>query len=824
KEIAFVSDRSGSRQVHLVRVLPEDAAENARLRPSGPQQVTFHSEGYRLHGWYPDGKHVITTGNRDHGWRYAGRMIRVNVRERVAEEIIVDATADEPAIAPDGKRILFVREGERWWRKGYTGERSAQIWMYDTSSGEFQELLHIGVDCRSPQWDGDQEAFFFTKGDYNGASLCRFDLQTGRHQTVANFPDDNIVTPTVNRNGERIVFRHLADLHRMDVGKDRPITDKRPMQLSIRYDGDVISINDEMRRRLSSGSDIAFSDDGLEMVIAAGGDLWAMDTKLKEPVRLSDTPGFESSPVMDDEYIYTVSAKDGQTDIWRLERSDENGYWWQQQSAEWKQLTNTSEMESNLGLSPDGKFLYFVSAPGTLNRMPVAGGDTQIIVEGFSSPSYDLSPCGTWIAYTLEDEDFNDDVWIAPADGSGTPYNVSKHPDDDGSPCFSPDGKILAFTGRRVDTETDIYYVYLQSEQNQETSRQRLMEEALAAMKKKRKSGPKKKSDEKKDTADAAAKDLKKDAGTETKKDDDKKDEKTDVEKKDEKKDEDAVDPIVIDFDRLDERLKRISISDSYESGLVFSPDGKRLVFRASIDGDSGLYQVTFPDEMRPKKFSSASLRVERWSKAAGGLLGLVGSSPGKVSDSGKSETYGFSARQTYSRSEKFAEAFDQAWRTMRDRWYDPELGGRDWEAVRKKYAAIIPDVVTSDAFDEVMQLMLGELNGSHNGYYGSRDEPGAPRPAFTDITAHLGARFDSSHDGDGLLVKDVLPDTPADRVDSRLLPGDIITKIDGVNVNGQTDLTTVLNGPLNRNIQLTVRRESAAEAADEDASEEEDE
>ncbi|MEO1618351.1 MAG: S41 family peptidase [Planctomycetota bacterium] len=785
-ELAFVSSRTGSRQIYLVSLATEDG-----LEIGSPRQVTFHSEGYQLHGWFPDGDHVITTGSRDHGWKYARRMIRVNVRERVAEEVLVDAIADEPAVAPDGNRILFLREGERWWRKGYTGERSAQVWMYEVEAGEFTELLHIGVDCRSPKWDGEHDAFFFTKGDYNGASLCRFDVASGEHVEVANFKDDSIVWPTVSADGTKIVFRHLFDFYHLNVGSDRPIKKSKPKKIDLRYAGDSISLDDEMRRRLSTASDITFSDDGLEMLFTSGGDLWAMDTKLREPVRLSETPGFESSPVLAEDAAYVVSVQDGQTDIWKVTRPDDSSYWWQTEDPIWAPLTKSPAMESDLRLSPDGEYLYFVRRPGDLMRVSVEGGEPEMIVDRFSSPDYDLSPCGTWVAYTFEDDDFNDDVWIIKADGSGEPYNVSKHPDDDGAPRFSPDGKILAFVGRRFDQESDIYYVYLQADAAEETSRQRRLEEALEAMKKKRKGksepSPKEDSEKEEEAGDG----------------EDKKDSKDEKEKS-----KDGPEPVVINFEGLDERLRRIPISDSSESGLIFSPDGKKLLFRGSVDGDSGTYSVTFPDELRPKKVSDSTVRSAQWTKAGGGVLGLVSGRPAKLTDSGKLETYSFSVRQTYSRSAKFAEAFDEAWRVMRDRWYDPALGGRNWNAVRRKFQPAAENAISSAAFGEIMQLMLGELNGSHNGFYASRDEPSPPRPEFTDVTAHLGARFDYSFKGQGLKVKDVLPRTPADRVDSRLEPGDIITLIDGTPVDSEMDLTLVLNGPLDRDITLTVERD----------------
>src|SRR5690606_12560950 len=120
-----------------------------------PRQVTWHSEGYRVHDWWPDGKSLLVTSTRDHHWRDAERMYRVWVDGSRPEELIVDAAASDPALSSDGTRILLVREGERWWRKGYHGARAAQIWLYDLEMRTFTQVVREEFDCRWPAWHPD---------------------------------------------------------------------------------------------------------------------------------------------------------------------------------------------------------------------------------------------------------------------------------------------------------------------------------------------------------------------------------------------------------------------------------------------------------------------------------------------------------------------------------------------------------------------------------------------------------------------------------------------------------------------------------------------
>jgi sarcosine oxidase subunit alpha len=57
---------------------------------------------------------------------------------------------------------------------------------------------------------------------------------------------------------------------------------------------------------------------------------------------------------------------------------------------------------------------------------------------------------------------------------------------------------------------------------------------------------------------------------------------------------------------------------------------------------------------------------------------------------------------------------FDAAWRTVRDKHYDPTLGGVDWNAVRAKYEPLALGAPGDAAFYRVLNQMIGELGQSH--------------------------------------------------------------------------------------------------------------
>lgn len=793
-KIAFVSDRNGGRQVFVMSA-----------RGGEPRQLTFHSEGYQLHDWYPNGESLLVSGSRDHHWRGSTRFMKISAKKRSAEKVLFNGYGDEGRVSPDGQHIVFVREGERWWRKGYYGARSAQVWLFNTETSEFRQLVNTPAGDRSPAWSADGKSVYFCSSDgaRNGArNLWQCEIATEKCTQLTSFEDDLVATPTVSKDGSTIVFSHLFDLYRFSPGKD-----ESPRKINIRMRRDDLP-SDLHRRTLTSASDVAFSADGLEMAFVAGGDVWIMENELKEPVQVTSTSEFETDPLFIDDgnALLFVGWKDGQADIWKAERADDSKYWWQSSDFKMTQMTNDAEIESDLTLSPNGHELIYARGRGDLWARDLKSGKDWMLVDAFSGVDYDLSPDGRWVVYSQTDDNFNNDIWIVPVDMSSPAVNVSRHPDDEYGPRWSSDGKMIAFTGRRSDDEIDIYYMYLTEEDDDDGSRDRRLKKTLDAFSKARKTAAKKAPEKKADDKPASKTAAKADGASDSQQDS--KSTADDKAKATADKSTPKLPEVKIDFEDIHRRLRRLSIANSSERLLGWSPDGSKLIFTATVRGESGTWSVTFPAELSPKKITSSSGRIKGWLKSPDRMLWLVNGVPGYQPLSGSGKTYSFSAYQQLSQADRYRAGFETAWRVMRDAWYDENYGNHNWDEIRRKYVKAATQAGDRGGLSLVMSLMLGELNGSHLGFY-SRGDLGPAMEGGDDwrpTTAHLGVRFDAEFQGPGLKVRDVVPNSPAMDEDSRLHAGDVILSIDGTPVDPAMDLTTVLNGRSQRDILLVVK------------------
>src|SRR5687767_946634 len=62
--------------------------------------------------------------------------------------------------------------------------------------------------------------------------------------------------------------------------------------------------------------------------------------------------------------------------------------------------------------------------------------------------------------------------------------------------------------------------------------------------------------------------------------------------------------------------------------------------------------------------------------------------------------------------------AFNQVWKTVNEKHYDPTFGGVDWKRVREVYEPKALAAVSEKEFHDVLRQMLGELKLSHFGIH----------------------------------------------------------------------------------------------------------
>ena len=162
---------------------------------------------------------------------------------------------------------------------------------------------------------------------------------------------------------------------------------------------------------------------------------------------------------------------------------------------------------------------------------------------------------------------------------------------------------------------------------------------------------------------------------------------------------------------------------------------------------------------------------------------------------------------------EEWLQMYEEAMRNMRDAFYDPNLHGVDWVKITDRYRPSVYRISSKSELRDILAQAFGELSALHVFVQIQSDDPTLP---FGEPSSCLGGDFkltdkglliERVHDNSGILESPASPlRLTNDRSHVNLMPGDIITRIDGVLVNStSTPLPDLLFGKADTQVLLEV-------------------
>lgn len=462
--------------------------------------------------------------------------------------------------------------------------------------------------------------------------------------------------------------------------------------------------------------------------------------------------------------------------------------------------------------SPDGMSLAFRRGLGDLVIRSLGadgtGSEERVLVPGWdTSIEWQWSPDSRWIAFSQHDRNFNNDVFIIPADGSAAPINITRHPDNDGRPRWSADGKVLAFLSERNDNTADVWMVYLDKSMESLTPMEleKYYKDAAEETKKRKPLKPVGQKLAKAATGGDAPPDAVAEAKPELKPDAKADDESDDAQKasKTPAKTPAKIEPL--DPAHLADaylRLRRVTNSPGAEGGLEITPAGDRYIFTAAEEG-GGLFSLKWDGTDRKKLGPAGS--VEHLSLTGDKVVVVSGGRASHVKPEGGEQKFvDIDATIVIDRADLASRKFQELARTLGAEFYHPTMKGLDWEALTGRYLTLARASRTPDEFNWISSRFLGELNASHLGVT-------SPDPASPIRQAQ--GRIGTTHTrvADGVRIDRVFSDSPAALSSPAILPGDLIVAVE-FEAFGPTDtLESALRGRTGRETALTVRRPNEA-------------
>jgi tricorn protease len=690
--IAFTAEIDGNRDVYVM------AGDG-----SGVERVTFHPSADEVVGWHPTRSKILFRSSRSSYSRF-DRLFLISPDGTGLEELPLHE-AGRGSFSPDGSKIAYNRiaREDRTWKR-YYGGMAQDLWLYDFESKKDQRLTSYEGTDRLPMWIGDE--LYFASDREGELNIWSYQLADASLKKITNHTDYDIRRPS--NGGESIAYELAGSIWVLDTTSGK--THKVPIEIS--------TMARETRPFRKAVSDfitkVDISPKGGRALVVARGEIFTVPAKhgpTRNLTASSDARDRNAVWSPDGESIAYFSDAGGEYQLYvgdplGVEKpvqltSREHG---------WPHTPRWSPDSSKIAFTDETLTLFIIDVASkkisTIDRAEVEPMDIGLEAKPISDHSW--SQDSRWLAYSKIGLDHVSNIYLYSLE-TGDTHNVSDGLFNDFGPVFTRDGQHLVFVSNRrfnptfCDFEWEMVYkdvagLYaLTLRADGEPLLPPLSDEVAPA-------------------------------------DDDDEDWK--------KPKNEPVAEVRVDLAGIAERIQPLPVPASNYRDLAASDDA--IYFLDGDDGDFNRFEYRGLPPRTLKKFdledrelSTVFDRVNTFTLAADGdhlvwgrdnavgIVDLNGSSRKKWgSMASRSESSEKASKQktlnldglvmTLDPRAEWRQLFTDAWRLERDFYYDPNMNGLDWSAMRAKYSPLVDRATCAQDMRFIIGELIGELATSH--------------------------------------------------------------------------------------------------------------
>ncbi|HWQ35222.1 MAG TPA: S41 family peptidase [Blastocatellia bacterium] len=787
KWIAFSSDRNGNLDVFII------PAEGGAAK-----QLTFHSADDAVQGWSPDSRSILFASQR--GEDFMGKLYTVSIdggmERNAGADMGVWAT-----YSPDGSRLAINRKGQVYWRKYYRGSYQTDVTVMDIAAKKFTDVTDFNGMDSWPMWSRDGHIYFVSDRDGNGlTNIWRVPEKGGKAEKVSSFMTGDVRWPAMSADGKVIVFEHDFGIWKMDVASKK-VT---PIRLDIA--AETQENLTEVRDFNSQADDYDLAPSGRRIVFSIHGEIFTAPVDEGDLRQITDSAWRDKDPQYspDGKWIAFISDRSGREEIYVIAADG---------AGEPQKISDLDALKFSMSWSPDSKELAFTASDNKLRKYSFDTKQTTELASSkygnISAPQW--SPDGKWLAYSKADQTRSNDVYLIPS-GGGDERKVTFDSYSDLNPRFSPDGKKLFFVrsegfggGGGGQPSAQIYSVALEHQDRDPNDAEERGEQA-------------EQSDQ---PGDIAA--------------------RRNAQRNQPPKE------VNIDWAGLKRRTRQVTRMPFAVFNYAVAPDSRTIVFVTTEPATTRNVPVIYSIQEDGRRLTRITTGAGGGDEEGGGRGGFGGFGGGisslNITRDGRtlffregSSVYSvplapaaagfaaaaagrtgeatrrrinFTAKVRIDKPAEWAEMFDDAWRTMKYRFYDPQMHGYNWDAMRVKYQPLVEHVGDRQELLNIINEMIGELNASHTG---AAPGPGSREGAVS--TVHLGLDLEADDQAGRYKVTHVYEDGPADKDWVKVKSGDYLIAINGKPVKAGDNYWQMLNHRLNRKVEVTFNNKPSEEGA----------
>jgi tricorn protease len=713
RSIAFTSDRAGNNDVY---VIPIEGGE--------PTQLTFMTVNDDVQYWTPDSQSIVFSTNRgDFAW--GSPLYTVSKNGGLPTPMAMDQ-ASFGMISQDGKMIAFNRNSARYGRKHYKGNSSADLFVQNLATKDIVQITDTDLknfrEFRqdvSPMWGADGMIYFASERD-GTFNIWKISPRGGAAVPVTSHKKGGVQYPAMSPDGSEIVYECDFDLYKMKVAEAKP----QKITLDLAFDPKKNLVTYLAADSRADG--FSPSPKGDYAAVDYHGEIFVVPTEegIGEMRQVTSSPWrerFESySP--NGKFLAYISDESPDEEIWLY--SFDRG--------QRVKLTSLAAPKNAFAWSRDSKQIAF-SADNKLFVSDVETGTQAELGQvpgGYAVAGF--SPDGKWLVAGYRDDNANADLYLVNI-AEKKFINVTKNPFRDLGGELTPDGKYLVFLSNRAEGVQHLFKVSLS----------RLAEDPDDPLVKERL----------KKEEEARGRDREKEGAG-------------------------AAPALAIDPEGIERRANPITTGSNADGDFFLSKDGKTVYFLGSDERGPGLFSVGLDGKDRKKitdgTFGGLTPTEDRkfvFYRQQNAVYKM------ELAPNREKKKLVFNFKVTVDLRAEWEQIFEECWRVMKYRFYDPNMHGFAWDAIKRDYKPLLKFAGNyQDAYD-IALAMIGEINASHTGVSGPDGPTTAERPT-TVQTRYLG--FELAPSGDFMRIAHIYRDGPADKEWIKLKTGDYVFSVNG--------------------------------------------
>lgn len=784
RTIAFSSDRFGNFDIFT---MPATGGQATRL--------TFNSTAETPQAFTPDGKNILFSANIQDPAESAlfpraslGELYSVPAAGGKTTQVL-GTPALSICYSPAGDYFLYQdnKGMESTWRKHHISSVTRDIWKYDPATGKHTNLTNRPGEDLNPVIDPATGTVYILSEPRQGDGYPTAEgWQTSINVYSFNMANPSALSQVSAFKNHPVRFLSIGGgllCYTWDgeIYTQKPGGSAQKVRIGLTRDDENLP---EILTKSSGAQNAAVSPDGKEIAFTLRGEVFVTSVEYKTTKAITHTPQAETNVTFghDNRSIVYDSDRDGKSQLYKasIARKEDPNFANATTIIEEPIFQDMDVERSHPQFSPDGKKLAFIEDRIRLMVADMASGNITQVTDG--SEWYDLGDAFhyAWsqdsrfltLEFVPNHHDPYYNIGVVSVDG-GEVTDLTGSGYMSGRPEFVLDGNAVMFASDRYGmrshaswgSQDDVFLAFM----NQDAyDRFRLSKEDYELLKEQEKSAKKDNETDAKADKKSAKKSSKKDS----------READADAEKKDDVK------KVVFEPEGIQDRIVRITPNSSSLSAATLSADGETLYYIASFEGGPDLWKM----DLRKKetKLISKGAGSGRFAHSGDGkTIFLLGSSLKKL-DGDNLKPVDFSAELKIDHAAEREYMFNFVEREEKNRFYDANMHGVDWDAYCTAYRKFLPHINNNYDFSEMLSELLGELNVSHTGSgYGpnGKSEP----------TAQLGLLYDWAYEGQGLKVSEVIAGGPCDRASVSIEAGDVITHINGQEITNEADPSLLL-------------------------------